>query len=75
MFVSMACYHRHEKITKVYGYFLAGRTREQVDEIMDDIAEQGELLSEISDALTTGFGVNQDVDEVTLIQMVTVVGL
>lgn len=32
---------------------------------MDDIQEQNELATEISDALSTPFGINQDIDDVS----------
>ncbi len=34
---------------------------------MDDIQEQNELATEISDALSTPFGINQDIDDVSII--------
>ena len=40
------------------------RDVDDVHDLMDDIQEQNELVTEISDALSTPFGINQDIDEV-----------
>lgn len=40
------------------------RDVDDVHDLMDDIQEQNELATEISDALSTPFGINQDIDDV-----------
>ena len=40
------------------------RDVDDVHDLMDDIQEQNELATEISDALSSPFGLNQDIDEV-----------
>ena len=42
------------------------RDVDDVHDLMDDIQEQNELATEISDALSTPFGINQDIDDVRM---------
>ena len=44
---------------------------DDVHDLMDDIQEQNELATEISDALSTPFGINQDIDDVSVLEMLT----
>ena len=43
---------------------LSYRNADDVHDLMDDIAEQQELANEISNAISSGIGFGQDMDEV-----------
>ena len=45
--------------------FMIHRDIDKVHDLMDDIAEQQEIASEIADAISNPVGFSQDVDEVS----------
>ena len=48
-------------------FFLSLRDVDDVHDMMDDIEEQNVMAQEISDALSTPFGFNQELDDVSII--------
>ena len=45
-------------------YVLSSRDVDDVHDMMDDISEQNEIAEEISSALSTPIGFNQEIDDV-----------
>ena len=50
----------------VYFFCFVYRTADDVHDLMDDITDQQEVADEITTALSSGIGVGQEIDEVTV---------